>query len=426
MNFWVGFLIVFLLLLGFLPTPPPSQFNVGATAIAASALLFWAVVVSRVFLRLCRSWDGGSLPESRALKFATVHFLAWAFTASIMGVGGVWLFQWPPLHLINAVFSLWLCQMVSLAVDLNRDTSVSEINGSGSLGVFTPPIILRDGEVKGIAGWLTIPFILNLIALVWLPIKAIVFAHLLPLSVPERISGIVAHTVFFALWLYCFNLMISDRRNFPRFFLGILVAWMILTNGGLIFGLMDGTQWKPADYLEAALSVVFVLALAPYVINSKRVKNTFINGAAGFEDDDALQPTGPVGTRGWLFVLIAFLFFFVIAAAGGCIFQAKEIFDNNSDQAIGSWISLVLFALAFFSSIWAAIKLFKKANSFPSAFIAAAGLYWLSNSIAILVALDGPPQMEDYGGLVVPLVVAVIWTAYVLKSKRVRNTFNPA
>jgi len=148
----------------------------------------------------------------------------------------------------------------------------------------------RDGPV-GIGGWLILP----LIGLVLTPIKGVgflaqhagmSFAHLngaqIALVYAELIGNFVLLIVLPIMMLV---LLFKKRRTFPGLFVKWAFAGLAFTLLDLIFGyaffkdayeasdteFMDAATWR-----EVARSIFAVVVWVPYMLNSRRVANTFV------------------------------------------------------------------------------------------------------------------------------------------------------
>ena len=142
-----------------------------------------------------------------------------------------------------------------------------------------------------------------------------------------------------------------------------------------------------------------------------------------------------VGVSGWLGFLVVALI--VLGPLVTIVLTAGQLNDTKTlypevvgtslwrDAQIVTWISVAAFCLI---SVYAGLRLWKKLV-WSSVWIAIACL-WIAGpllSVASLIALDemgGEPNAADYGAAIGrPFVWALIWTIYLLVSKRVRKTY---
>lgn len=159
------------------------------------------------------------------------------------------------------------------------------------------------------------------------------------------------------------------------------------------------------------------------------------------ENPDATLATVPedgdplAGVSGWLGFLVVALI--VLGPLATVVLTAGQLSDTKTlypevegtslwrEAQIVTWISVAAFCLI---SVYAGLRLWKKLV-WSSVWIAIACL-WIAGpllSIASLIALDemgGEPNAADFGAAVGrPFVWALIWTVYLLVSKRVRRTY---
>ncbi|NIX76592.1 DUF2569 domain-containing protein [Microvirga sp. c23x22] len=89
---------------------------------------------------------------------------------------------------------------------------------------------------------------------------------------------IVVSTVFLGLALWLIYLLIKHRRAYPKLFIWTLAgqsAFLVVdcTIAFIVFDL----PFEPDDYKAIFKSLLVCLVWIPYMLHSKRVRNTFIN-----------------------------------------------------------------------------------------------------------------------------------------------------
>lgn len=150
---------------------------------------------------------------------------------------------------------------------------------------------VRDGPV-GIGGWLVLP----LLGLVLTPIKGIAFLgqytglsleHLSTAQAALIVIEIIGNVALIVVMpIVLLVLAFQKRMKFPSLF----VTWAVLGLAFVIFDLIvayalfkdiyaaSGTEFMDADtWRELARSLFLVVVWGPYMRNSRRVENTFVN-----------------------------------------------------------------------------------------------------------------------------------------------------
>jgi hypothetical protein len=137
-------------------------------------------------------------------------------------------------------------------------------------------------EPKGIGGWLIFPMLWTLLSPM-LAVRGIVeivsafdrdlTTGLKILLIAEIIFNLclVIGWIFTAVWLF------KHKRSFPLLFLTMLVVSFVgpLVDAGVAVWIFE-VQLGPEDYRYLVHGPIIVLVSTPYMVRSKRVRNTFI------------------------------------------------------------------------------------------------------------------------------------------------------
>jgi len=148
------------------------------------------------------------------------------------------------------------------------------------------------------------------------------------------------------------------------------------------------------------------------------------------------EPTadGPKGIGGWLLLPTIYLFISVLISFGYLVFTFLFINSSEWKQLITSpevhphfenaiYFEMACNALLLVFTIYLIVVLFKKKRIFPKGIIS---YYLLSIVIDIVVTLlvnnvSMDDEITSFSGSGIAL--SIIWIAYFMLSKRVRNTF---
>jgi hypothetical protein len=138
-------------------------------------------------------------------------------------------------------------------------------------------------EPAGIAGWLVLPFIFNLL----LPLTNAYAAFqdvvvLLNASLPTALAVFIVVEFLYnfglmAAWIFAAVLLFRHKRLYPRLFVALLVITLV---GTVLDLAVAATAFDVAidssDIRSAGRSAILLAILAPYMHKSVRVKNTFV------------------------------------------------------------------------------------------------------------------------------------------------------
>lgn len=154
-------------------------------------------------------------------------------------------------------------------------------------GVSREPFLVRPEDKpppKGIGGWLVLPAIGTVIAPFVLAFGAKdVFSVLPQMALFEDklkavISAeVIANAVLIAWALWTIYLLFKHKRQFPRAFCYLFIGALALSVFDLAAAAaMFGSTPSPNDIRDIGRTVVSCLVWVPYMLISKRVKNTFV------------------------------------------------------------------------------------------------------------------------------------------------------
>ena len=134
--------------------------------------------------------------------------------------------------------------------------------------------------------------------------------------------------------------------------------------------------------------------------------------------EDKKQPEGPKGLGGWL---ILFQIGLIVSSIQIVFLLLSVISEFTSDIAdILNLIYVLIFGTLITISL---IKFYKKKNNCPKFLII---LLWVGFAFNLFFAIYNGSLNEEivYSfDLIISLIVNIIWTLYLKKSKRVKNTF---
>lgn len=172
--------------------------------------------------------------------------------------------------------------------------TVSDIQRAGS-----EPAIETDGPAtetgpRGIGGWLLLIAFGQVIGTLRL-LATLALHYSVPQNqeffrqYPATAYGELALNAFMVLLaIWTLSLFFRESRYFPRFFVGEVVAtialpilntvWVALTLSRQIGAPFSGFFFfEPVEIAQLGLAVIAALIWIPYVLRSRRVKNTFVN-----------------------------------------------------------------------------------------------------------------------------------------------------
>ena len=143
----------------------------------------------------------------------------------------------------------------------------------------------------------------------------------------------------------------------------------------------------------------------------------------------------PVGIGGWLALLVVWMV--VLRPVAGVymlsMMQASSLADpiilENSSWLVNTSTFWIIFLFVAALSIYAGLRLWRERT--PAAVKTAIVILWIYSPVAaadLLIArafLEGRvPWPNAALTIAINLAIAVIWTAYLMRSRRVRNTYD--
>jgi hypothetical protein len=137
--------------------------------------------------------------------------------------------------------------------------------------------VSTDSEPKGIGGWLVIPIIglaiilaLGLFQLAHIALRWESFAELLikpEYDVGMRLTFLWGISIYSVIPLVPAVLLLRKSRFFPWAY----IAWMFLFAGTVLF------VAARTGFFTSIIPVVWAIIWTPYLLMSRRIKNTFVN-----------------------------------------------------------------------------------------------------------------------------------------------------
>lgn len=170
-----------------------------------------------------------------------------------------------------------------------------------------------NNELKGLGGWLILVGLGVVLTPVRLAIQTVpVYADILsdgtwealtgsgsayyhPLWQPLLLGEMIVNAGIFAVSLYLIYLFFSRHYLFPRFFIGLVLASVIVIplDAWLVtFVLPHEPMFDPETTREFARVLVFGFIWVPYMLVSRRVRATFVE-----KRPEALPDPDPVARR---------------------------------------------------------------------------------------------------------------------------------
>ena len=132
------------------------------------------------------------------------------------------------------------------------------------------------------------------------------------------------------------------------------------------------------------------------------------------------------GLSGWLILVGIDIVFLLLRFIYG-IASSYDFFFQSINRSISAYVTVGLFVDigAVIVLFYTAMLFFQKRKSFPKWFIAFHSLYflWICLRIVWMFELSFEAVYEHVVELVRQTSTVVVWIPYMLRSKRVRNTF---
>lgn len=209
----------------------------------------------------------------------------------------------------------------------------------------------------------------------------------------------------------------------------LLVQWLgVILVGGLGFYLAK----EPS---ESRKRNVTIESYANVYKNSNELSRLPINSELSAD----LPPAGsPVGVGGWLFLLIIGLMIInpLLGSKGmySEIWQLEKTYPDLVSATEWSNYKSTVFGIFFGSAaigFWGGLRLSVK-KVWSSVDQAIAAMWFSGPGATVLVSVfvpliiygkDGFPDLSIFPGILGSIVITYVWTAYLLRSKRVRNTY---
>ena len=141
-------------------------------------------------------------------------------------------------------------------------------------------------EPKGLGGWMIFPVMGSFLS----PVQ-------LALGLPESLNAmttadfagasggfkafvaaeIIVHIVMLGLWIYAIVLLLGRKSRFPRILIALLAAALAINIADLAIAAgVFNSKLDPQDGKVLARSLVGCLIWIPYMLRSRRVRNTFV------------------------------------------------------------------------------------------------------------------------------------------------------
>ncbi len=150
----------------------------------------------------------------------------------------------------------------------------------------------RDGP-RGIGGWLILPVAMLVLLIVAAGLQLTLFSDVVELasSLPTIQRYIISAQIVFnaLLGIICpivlLVLLFQKKRSFPRLFVGWALVFAVFAAinrlaATLMFGGILSDAWRqllsPSNLQSLILSILPVVIFIPYVLKSRRVRNTFV------------------------------------------------------------------------------------------------------------------------------------------------------
>ncbi len=150
----------------------------------------------------------------------------------------------------------------------------------------------RDGP-EGIGGWLILPVVMLVLLIVAAGLQLTLFSDVVELasSLPTIQRYIISAQIVFnaLLGIICpivlLVLLFQKKRSFPRLFVGWAMVFAVFAvinrlAAILMFGGILSDAWRqllsPSNLQSLILSILPVVIFIPYMLKSRRVRNTFV------------------------------------------------------------------------------------------------------------------------------------------------------
>lgn len=165
--------------------------------------------------------------------------------------------------------------------------------------------------------------------------------------------------------------------------------------------------------------IVIVIVGGPLLavwVTSRRERRAVAQSQAG-------KIEGPKGIGGWLILPALNITIIPIAIAAGLAAGVAQL-DGPGDlldlPALNKSLGIAILLLLFFG-IFSAYAFWTKKASAPRLFCTF--LFIIPMISLAMIFIDDDTSGEDVRGLAATLIYAAIWTSYMRRSRRVRNTF---
>jgi hypothetical protein len=195
----------------------------------------------------------------------------------------------------------------------------------------------------------------------------------------------------------------------------------------------DVEAWRPVEEVQEIAEQLFRPPLHPVPDAPIREPAVLAEGAAAFTD---VQPE-MTGISGWL----ALLAFGQVMGIMRLVYSVGQYVQSIDDKVwtyfpTVIWSEILINAAMIGFAIWTTVLLFRRSHRFPSFFIVQMICALLLPLVDLLcvasffsAALNRPfgdffiIESRQIGQIIVGAISAVIWITYVLRSRRVANTF---
>lgn len=158
-----------------------------------------------------------------------------------------------------------------------------------------PPTAERVGP-QGIGGWLVLPILVLVVTAVSALLQLATFSSLTEAAAGLRLNSmqvlvlsvqVVFNTIIgLIVPLILLYLLFRKDRRFPRLYVGWVAAYLLFVLAGMavmhivfgdVFRAIGVDFFNSETLLMLAASLIPVVVFVPYMLTSRRVRNTFVN-----------------------------------------------------------------------------------------------------------------------------------------------------
>ena len=140
--------------------------------------------------------------------------------------------------------------------------------------------LAKSQKPYGIAGWLILPTLGMFYTLIAIARDIAQALTEVARNQNQDVSGVelllVANILLFTAWVVTTVFLFQHKRAFPKLYIGLVAATLILNFGTVFLAVQYFGQSLEPDDIKATVQPVMSLVIwGPYMLVSKRVKNTF-------------------------------------------------------------------------------------------------------------------------------------------------------